>query len=234
MKFRYYFLVSIFLHLFILYISSISIKKDELIGEKLAPIEIYENQSFKVKGGNFKENSKAIKENIISNIDKRKNIEKKNTMNKELNNKYEKIDVGNMDFYDNTLKKEIKTKQNKMVLKNFKVPVLSENKVKGISTGDNEGESEKGSVKGTGKLKITCLKCILPTYPSRALRRGLEGKPIVKIWILKDGKVEKSSLIKSSGVSSIDKSALQAASESVFYPLEYNSSLKIEYNLKLK
>ena len=234
MKFRYYLLVSISIHLFILYLSNISIKKDELIGEKLAPIEIYENQSFKVKGGNFKENSKAIKENIISNIDKRKNIEKKNTMNKELNNKYEKINVDNMDFYDNTLKKEIKTKQNKMVLKNFKVPVLSENKVKGISTGDNEGESEKGSVKGTGKLKVTCLKCILPTYPSRALRRGLEGKPIVKIWILKDGKVEKSSLIKSSGVSSIDKSALQAASESVFYPLKYNSSLKIEYDLKLK
>ena len=72
MKFRYYFLVSIFIHLFLLYISNISIKKDELIGEKLAPIEIYENQSFKVKGGNFKENSKAIKENIISNIDQKK------------------------------------------------------------------------------------------------------------------------------------------------------------------
>jgi len=234
MKFRYYFLVSIFIHLFILYISNISIKKDELIGEKLAPIEIYENQSFKVKGGNFKKNSKAIKENIISNIDKKKSIEKKNIMNKELNDKYEKIKEGNMDFYDKNLKKEIKTRQNNMGAKNFKVPVLSENKVMGISTGDNEGESEKGSVKGKGKLKVTCLKCILPTYPNRALRRGLEGKPLVKIWILKNGKVEKSSLIRSSGVSSIDEAALQAASESIFYPLNNNSSLKIEYDLKLK
>ena len=157
MKFRYYFLVSIFIHLFILYISNISIKKDELIGEKLAPIEIYENQSFKVKGGNFKENSKAIKENIISNIDRKKSIEKKNVMNKELNDKYEKIKEGNIDFYDKNLNKEIKTRQNNMGTKNFKVPVLSENKVKGISTGDYERESEKGSVKGT---------CLLYTSPS--------------------------------------------------------------------
>ena len=233
MEFRYYFLFSIFIHLFILYISNISIKKDELIGEKLAPIEIYENQSFKVKGGNFKENSKEIKENIISNIEKKKIIEKKNIMNKELNDKYEKIKEGNIDIYDKSLKKEIKTRKNNIGTKNLKVPVLSEDKLKGISTGDNQGESEKGSVKGTGKLKVTCLKCITPPYPKRALKRGLKGKPLIKIWVLTDGKVQKSSLIRSSGLSSFDEAALKAASESVFYPLKYIKAVKIEYDYKI-
>ena len=44
----------------------------------------------------------------------------------------------------------------------------------------------------------------------------------------------KSELLKSSGNNSIDKAALLAAKKSVFYPLIMESTLKIEYELKIK
>ena len=113
-------------------------------------------------------------------------------------------------------------------------PLKSENQKKGISTGENKDDNEKGSIKGKGKLKITCLKCISPDYPERALRKGLEGKPLIKVWILTNGSVEKASILRSSGISLIDNAALKAALESVFYPIEYNVTFKIEYELKLR
>ena len=56
----------------------------------------------------------------------------------------------------------------------------------------------------------------------------------MKVWINKLGKVIKSELIKSSGNDSIDKAALQAANKSTFYPLTEDSTLKIEYELKIR
>ena len=67
-----------------------------------------------------------------------------------------------------------------------------------------------------------------------ALRRGAEGKPLVKVWINKLGKVTKSELIKSSGNDSIDKAALLAANKSTFYPITIDTTLKIEYELKIR
>ena len=93
---------------------------------------------------------------------------------------------------------------------------------------------EKGSVKGKSKIEITCLKCVSPKYPTRALRRGAEGKPLVKVWINKFGKVTKSELINSSGNESIDKAALLAADKSTFYPLKTETTLRIEYELKIR
>ena len=78
------------------------------------------------------------------------------------------------------------------------------------------------------------MKCISPDYPERALRKGLEGKPLIKVWILANGKVEKALILRSSGISLIDNAALKAALESVFYPIEYNVTFKIEYELKLR
>ena len=49
-----------------------------------------------------------------------------------------------------------------------------------------------------------------------------------------NGNVEKAEIIISSGITSIDKSALEAAKTSKFYPLEYKSFINIEYDLKLK
>ena len=82
-------------------------------------------------------------------------------------------------------------------------------------------------------MKITCLNCISPKYPRKALKKGLEGKPKVKVWILKSGNVEKAEIIISSGVISIDNAALEAAKKSKFYPIPFNSFINIEYDLKL-
>lgn len=249
MKFRYYLAISIIIHIIFVFNLNLLNNKDELLGEKLAPIEILNNQSFKVQGGNFKENSKKLKKKIKPEKTIEKKIEKKtkkkieeksidNKKNfKETNNDVKKLKEGNLEINEAKKKKEKKEKKvkNKTIdKKKISDPLTSENKKKGISTGKKKGENEKGSIKGKGKLKITCLKCITPDYPRRALRRGLEGKPLIQVWILTNGTVEKASILRSSGITEIDNAALKAAAESVFYPIEYDSSLKIEYDLKLK
>ena len=110
---------------------------------------------------------------------------------------------------------------------------ISNPQKKGVSDKEDNKDIEKGSVKGKGKLKITCLNCISPKYPRKALKKGLEGKPTVKVWILKSGDVEKAEIIISSGVSSIDNAALEAAKKSRFYPIAFDSFINIEYNLRL-
>ena len=60
MKFRYYLAISIMIHIISVFSLNLSNNKDELLGEKLAPIEILNNKSFQVMGGNFNENSKKI------------------------------------------------------------------------------------------------------------------------------------------------------------------------------
>ena len=257
MKFIYYLLLSILIHISSVFIVNLSNNKDKLLGEKLAPIEILVNKSFKVQGGNFKDNSKKLRKNIRpeKNIDKeiKKKIEKKieKKIKKKIEKKIdkeiqEKSNNKNLEKKDNDFKKvkegnlkinELKKKKEKSKVIDKKIisdPLTSENKKKGISTGENKVENEKGSIKGKGKLKITCLRCISPNYPERALRKGLEGKPLIKVWILTNGSVEKASILRSSGISSIDNAALKAALESVFYPIKYNVTFKIEYDLKLK
>ena len=251
MKFRYYLVLSIIIHVISLFTINLSNNKDELLGEKLAPIEIINNKSFKVKGGNFKENSKKLKKNIRpeKKIEKKikKKIEKKfekkfekESINKnfeEKNNDLKNIKEGDLDINEKKKKKEKKEKKEKNKIndnKKISDPITSENKKKGISTGDKKDDVEKGSIKGKGKLKITCLKCITPDYPERALSKGLEGKPLIRVWILKNGRVEKASILRSSGISSIDNAALEAALGSVFYPIEDNVVFKIEYDLKLR
>ena len=233
MKFRYYLAISIIFHTIFLFAINLSKNKDKLLGEKFAPIEILNNKSFKVQGGNFKDNLKKLKKNnkpekkIEKEIDKRsknKNIEKKI-------NEFKKIKEGDLEINE---KKDKKDKNKMMFKKEIKDPTNSKNKKKGISTGENKDENEKGSIKGKGKLKITCLKCITPDYPKIALKKGLEGKPLIKVWILTNGSVEKASILRSSGISLIDNAALKAALESVFYPIEYNVTFKIEYDLKLR
>ena len=157
-------------------------------------------------------------------------------MKKKMND-FKETKEGDLEINVKKEKKDKKDKKdkNKMIFqKEIKDPINSENKKKGISTGENKDDNEKGSIKGKGKLKITCLKCITPDYPQKALKKGLEGKPLIKVWILTNGRVEKASILRSSGISLIDNAALKAALESVFYPIEYNVTFKIEYDLKLR
>ena len=64
MKFRYYLAISIIFHIIFLFAINYSKNKDKLLGGKYAPIEILNNKSFKVQGGNFKDNTKKLKKKI--------------------------------------------------------------------------------------------------------------------------------------------------------------------------
>jgi len=222
-------IISIFIHtltIFLLYRNPISSTK----GDKYIPIELIniesssgageslnkkiEKDSLKIKRTNQeskieKDNSEKFKQNETFKTLKK---EKSNEDDKKETNKIEKEKI-NLNSSDKT---QVKTQRgNAYDKKQNDIP-------------------EKGSVKGKSKIEITCLKCVSPKYPTRALRRGAEGKPLVKVWINKFGKVTKSELINSSGNESIDKAALLAADKSTFYPLKTETTLKIEYELKIR
>ena len=241
MRFKVYVLISIIIHLIILIFSPANKQKERLIGEKITPIEIINNESFKSSKGNTNRNSKKI---IDKKNKEKKKIIKQYKENKETNDlKLKKIDekvTGDFQIKE----KEISEKFQNKVFKNEKRSLKIEKKIdniktsnpqnKGVSDNEDNKDIEKGSIKGKGKLKITCLNCISPKYPRNALKKGLEGKPTVKVWILKSGNVEKAEIIISSGISSIDNAALKAARKSRFYPLPLDSFLNIQYDLKLK
>jgi len=252
MRFKFYILISLIIHTFILIFSPVKIKKERLKGDKITPIEIINNQSFNSSKGNTNKNSpeniqkkiQDIKENLIKKdrkIDPKKDLKlnnKNETLKGDFQIKKEEIrekvkkDLIKEKQIDKPLKKK---KEKKSLIKEKKIDnsKISNPQKKGVSDKEDNKEIEKGSVKGKGKLKITCLNCISPKYPRKALKKGLEGKPKVKVWILKSGEVEKAEIIISSGVTSIDNAALEAAKNSKFYPLPFNSFINIEYDLKL-
>ena len=189
------------------------IKKDKKIKETKDLKSMDENEKLK---GDFQ-------------IKKKENIEK---FDKKFDKKVDKKVL----IKEKQIEKQNKKKKDNKALikeKKFDNSKISNPQKRGVSDKEDNKELEKGSVKGRGKLKITCLNCISPKYPRKALKKGLEGKPKVKVWILKSGVVEKAEIIISSGVTSIDNAALEAAKKSKFYPLPLNSFINIEYDLKL-
>ena len=257
MKFKFYILISLIIHTIILIFTPFNIRNERLKGEKITPIEIINNKSFNSSKGNTNKNStkkiqKKNKEKKNEIIKKEKKIKENN--DSKLNDKNEKI-KGDFQIKKKEIIEKFEKKIDKKVLKKEK-KMQNQNKVKkedkslikekkldnsklsnpqkkGVSDNEDNKDIEKGSIKGKGKLKITCLNCISPKYPRKALKKGLEGKPKVKVWILKSGDVEKAEIIISSGVTSIDNAALEAAKNSKFYPLPFNSFINIEYDLKL-
>ena len=258
MRFNFYILISLIIHTSILIFSPENIKKEKLKGEKITPIEIINNKSFNSSKGNTNLNS--TKNILKKNQEKKKEVNKKEKKIKEskdlkLKDKNEKI-TGDFQIKKKEIIENFEKKVDKKVLKKEK-KIQNQNKIKkenkalikeknldnskisypqkrGVSNKEDNKDIEKGSVKGKGKLKITCLNCISPKYPRKALKKGLEGKPTVKVWILKSGNVEKAKIIISSGVLSIDNAALRAAKKSTFYPLPLESFLNIQYDLKLR
>lgn len=57
-----------------------------------------------------------------------------------------------------------------------------------------------------------------PAYPKSARRRGYEGMVLLRVFVLKDGKVGKIELAGPSGYSVLDESALKAVKDWVFIP----------------
>ena len=261
MRFKFYILISIIIHLIIIFLPA-NIKKERLKGEKITPIEIINNESFNSSKGNTNRNSQQIpkkeipkksqntKKEIIKKDKKIKETKdfKSKDENEKLKGDFQIKKEENIEKFDKKVDKKVlikekqiekqnkKKKDNKAFIKERKLDnsKISNPQKRGVSDKEDNKELEKGSVKGRGKLKITCLNCISPKYPRKALRKGLEGKPTVKVWILKSGDVEKAEIINSSGVLSIDEAALKAALTSTFYPIEFDSFINIEYDLKIR
>ena len=194
-------------------------ERDITLGKKIIPIELVDDLSETGFGEDTKRSKRLIKRASIKDI--KKEIEIKNPLDKQKS------------FNDNKInEKKILLKKNKSNLINQSMS--EEEKGGGFREAIKNNEPEKGSLKGKGKIKITCLKCVRPIYPPIALRRGAEGTPIVKVWINKKGKVFKAELINLSGHESIDRAAKKAAINSTFYPLEEETSINIEYDLKIR
>ena len=221
-RINYYILLSVLIHLsFFLFVEK---EKDISLGKKIIPIELIDNFQEAGLGEATKRSEKSIKRPSTKEELKDKN-NNKNPLDQE------KL------FEDKKINKKINENQIEQKLdksNSVNKTILKEEKGSGSSEGINNNEPEKGSLMGKGTIKITCLKCVRPIYPPIALRRGAEGTPIVKVWINKKGKVFKAELISLSGHESIDKAAKKAAINSTFYPLEEETSINIEYDLKIK
>ena len=221
-RINYYILLSVLIHLSLfLFVEK---EKDISLGKKIIPIELIDNFQESGLGEATKRSEKSIKRPSTKEELKDKN-NNKNPLDQEKS------------FEDKKINKKINENQIEQKLdksNSVNKTILKEEKGSGSSEGINNNEPEKGSLMGKGTIKITCLKCVRPIYPPIALRRGAEGTPIVKVWINKKGKVFKAELISLSGHESIDKAAKKAAINSTFYPLEEETSINIEYDLKIR
>ena len=216
-RINFYILLSVLIHLFLfLFIKE---PKDLTLGEKIIPIEITDNLLETGYGEATKRSKKIIK---------------RPSLKEELQK--EKVNKKNEDRVKSLEENKINKKKNQKKIKSNSInqPVLKEEKGSGSQEGVKNNEPEKGSLKGKGTIKVTCLKCVRPTYPPIALRRGAEGTPKVKVWINKKGQVYKAELISFSGNDSIDRAAKKAAINTIFYPLEEETSINIEYDLKIR
>ena len=219
----YYILLSALIHS-IFFLIDIE-DQDVTQGEKIIPIEVVDNL-FKSGFGEATKRSKGIIKR--SSLKEESKEEKKK--NKNLSDQQKSFEEKKL----NKNIKEEKDKQDQEKTNNINQTILKEEQGSGSREGIENNEPEKGSLKGLGKIEITCLKCIRPNYPPIALRRGAEGRPIIKVWINKNGSVKKAEFISISGIKSIDQAAKEAAINSTFYPLEEETSINIEYDLKIR
>ncbi len=221
--------ISIFIHILAFLILNRNTISTTTRGDKFIPIELINNDSIAGAGESLNKEIKKDKLKIKKEILESKKEERINESNKKEifeSKKEERINESDKNDKNKIEKNKINTKSSDQTQVKTKLGNNSSKKENNVP--------EKGSVKGKSKIEITCLKCVSPKYPTRALRRGAEGKPLVKVWINKLGKVIKSELIKSSGNDSIDKAALLAANKSTFYPIKIDTTLKIEYELKIR
>ena len=221
-RINYYILLSVLIHLsFFLFVEK---EKDISLGKKIIPIELIDNFQESGLGEATKRSEKSIKRPSTKEELKDKN-NNKNPLDQEKS------------FEDKKINKKINENQIEQKLdksNSVNKPILKEEKGSGSREGIKNNEPEKGSLRGKGTIKITCLKCVRPIYPPIALRRGAEGTPTVKVWINKKGEVYRAELISVSGNESIDRAAKKAALNSTFYPLEEETSINIEYDLKIR
>tara|TARA_B100000965_G_C19553670_1_gene741231 strand:- start:962 stop:1633 length:672 start_codon:yes stop_codon:yes gene_type:complete len=216
-RINYYVLLSLLIH-FCLFIF-VEKKKEDTLGEQIIPIEVFDNLLVSGVGEATKRGKRV---NVKDSLKVRKNQNPLDQMKS---------------FEDSNLDKDIKhekIEKNKSKSNSINQTMLKEEKGSGSIEGIKNNEPEKGSLKGKGTIKVTCLKCVRPIYPPIALRRGVEGKSTIKIWINTNGQVTKAELSTKSGIDSIDNASIKAALNSTFYPIEKNTIIDIEYDMKIK
>ena len=219
---------SILLHSLLL----LSIKTDESLGTIKKPIEFTE---VKIISGTGESIKKSIKSKI-SKIRKKQNQTEKKEINqtKKINN----VVKANSEVPINSnTKKDINKNENKK--ENNKTEALQSSKPKESSRRGNKSkniknEIKKGSLKGKGRKKIICKKCIEPIYSQQSIRKGLEGITIIKVTIETNGLVKNAMIIRSSGYEEIDNASIQAAIKSTFKPINELSKINIRYEHKIK
>ena len=214
---KYYIFLSLLIHSAFLFVTGI--KREIAFGDKIIPIEIIDISSIPSKGEYHKEQeNKAIKET-------QKKIKEKEIIKRKTKEDVIKEDKGlNMKVASKIIKEKNNISPSKKSLAN---------KERGSEGNLNSNEVEKGSIKGKGIEKITCLSCLKPRYPKLALKRGYEGILKLKIWIAKNGEVIDAKIIKSTGYKILDESGFEAAIKSRFFPLKKERVINLEYNLKL-
>ena len=221
-KINYYILLSVLIH-FLLFLF-IEKEKDVTLGEKIIPIEVVDNLLESGIGEALKKSKKITERHSL-----KKESQKDKTNQEPLDQIKSSKDY---QIYKNIKAKTIEADKSKT--SNINQTILKENKSSGSINGIKNNKPEKGTLKGKGTIKVRCLKCIQPIYPSIALRRGEEGKAIIKIWINTNGKVTKAELFTKSGIESIDNAALKSAITSTFYPIDENTIIDIEYDMKIR
>ena len=217
-RINYYILLSVMIHSFLFLFNEK--ESDVTLGKKIIPIELVDD--FQEAGlGEATKRSERLNTRPSNKEEIKNVIEKNNPLDEQ-----KSLDDNKIYEKKIQLKKEDSNSINQ--------PMSKEKKDSGTIEGIKNNEPEKGSLKGKGSIKITCLKCVRPIYPPIALRRGVEGSPTVKVWINKKGKVFKTEIISFSGNESIDRAAEKAAINSSFYPLEEATSINIKYDLKIR
>ena len=207
----------------ILLLTGISYKPNKLLGDKYIPIQIIDLNTLATKGDSIIK-SQNKKNNLRSNLEEKK---KNNKIDEDLKEEDLKNNL------ENQLNKDTEddnySPQNIMNEKS----VESEEKTFGTKKGLEKENIESGSIKGTGVEKITCLKCLEPKYPKLAIKKGYEGTLKLKITISKNGTVKDVLIKESTGYNILDKSGIEAAKNSKFYPLSKETNLDVEYRLEL-
>ncbi len=216
---------SLLLHSLLLF----SIQSDESLGTTKTPIEFTEIKIIFGAG-------ESINKNNLNKIKKNQNQKKIPQKNKYKNIKNELIENSDIPINSNTKKENFKREENKKI---FQREVNQSSEPKKSSTRGNKSQNKKneikrGRLKGKGKKKIICKKCLEPIYSQKSIRKGLEGITTVKVTINTNGLVTNAKIINSSGHKDIDNASISAAINSTFKPISEKSIITIKYDHKIK
>jgi len=215
------FILSFMAHIFLF--TGIPNEQNKLLGDKYIPIQVINLNTLATKGDSIIK-SQNKKNNLENNLEEQKRNNKIDEELKEEDLKNNLLNQSNTDAENNSFSPENTLNEKS---------VESEEKIFGTKKGLKKENVESGSIKGTGIEKITCLKCLEPIYPKLAIKKGYEGTLKLKITISKNGSVKDVLIKESTGYNILDKSGIDAAKNSKFYPLSKETKLDIEYRLEL-